>query len=301
MATHNAAGDWNPQLLGELTQRADSPTVSLSLHDLDGAELAFLVRGKDGDGQTDIGPLSNRAQLWTAKYSFLDGSVSNTMPAADEHGATVYAERPRLTSTANGETLLAFRRFGQPDSNAWLGQIALAQRRASNSSYSAPLLLTDEPRQNWQAALAVNPANNQIVIAKIGAAPIIPAGMAANQLTAQLAAQSDEHFVWTTMAAQANESSLDILTIRPEADPALDDKLVLSQVHAAAGSAVAITATVRNLGRNAMAESSVCFYRGVPGSSVLIECRGVPPLNFNDSRAVSVGVGCRQRRAARVR
>ena len=84
------------------------------------------MRGKDGDGQTDIGPLSNRAQLWTAKYSFLDGSVSNVLPAVDEHGASFYAERPRLTSAANGETLLAFRRFGQPDSNAWLGQIALA-------------------------------------------------------------------------------------------------------------------------------------------------------------------------------
>ena len=289
VATHNAAGDWSPQLLGELTQRADSPTVSLSLHDLDSAELAFLVRGKDGDGQTDIGPLSNRAQLWTAKYSFLDGSVSNAMPAADEHGATVYGERPRLTSTANGETLLAFRRFGQPDNNTWLGQIALAQRRANNSSYSAPLLLTDEPRQNWQAALAVNPANNQIVIAKIGAAPIIPVGAAVNQLTAQLAAQNEERFVWTTVAGQANESSLDILTVRPEADPALDDRLALSQVHAATGSTVTITATVRNLGRNAMPEASVCFYRGVPGSSVLIECRGVPPLNFNESRAVSVG------------
>ena len=103
------------------------------------------------------------------------------------------------------------------------------------------------------------------------------------------------------MAAQANEASLDILTIRPEADPALDDKLVLSQVHAAAGSAVAITATVRNLGRNAMAESSVCFYRGVPGSSVLIECRGVPPLNFNERRAVSVGSAAGRRRAARIR
>ena len=51
VATHNATGDWNPQLLGELTQRADSPTVSLSLHDLNSAELAFLVRGKDGDGR----------------------------------------------------------------------------------------------------------------------------------------------------------------------------------------------------------------------------------------------------------
>ena len=197
--------------------------------------------------------------------------------------------------------MLAFRRFGQPDNNAWLGQIALAQRRANNSSYSAPLLLTDEPRQNWQAALAVNPANNQIVIAKIGAAPIIPVGAAVNQLTAQLAAQNEERFVWTTVAGQANESSLDILTVRPEADPALDDRLALSQVHAATGSPVTITATVRNLGRNAMPEASVCFYRGVPGSSVLIECRGVPPLNFNESRAVSVGAACRQRRTARVR
>ena len=114
----------------------------------------------------------------------------------------VYAERPRLTSAANGETLLAFRRFGQPDSNAWLGQIALVQRRASSSSYSAPLLLTDEPRQNWQAALALNPANNQIVVAKIGSAPIMPANTAANPLMAQLTAQSTERFAWTNLAGK---------------------------------------------------------------------------------------------------
>ena len=47
------------------------------------------------------------------------------------------AERPRLTSAANGETLLAFRRFGQPDSNAWLGQIALAQRLVDLSAWLA--------------------------------------------------------------------------------------------------------------------------------------------------------------------
>ena len=289
VAARNATGDWNPQLLGELTQRADSPVVSLSLQHPDSADLAFLVRGKDGDGQTDIGPLSNRAQLWTAQYSFVDGSIFNAMPMPDEHGAPVYAERPRLTGSAAGETLLAFRRFGQPDSNAWLGQISLAQRRTNNASYSAPLLLTDEPRQNWQAALALNPVNNQVVIAKIGAAPIPPAGTASGQAMAMIAAQSDERFAWTNLAAQANETSLDLLVLRPDADPALDDKLALSQVHAAVGSAVTITATVRNLGRNTMRESAVCFYRGVPGSSVRIECRGVPPLNFNESRAVSVG------------
>ena len=115
--------------------------------------------------------------------------------------------------------------------------------------------------------MALNPANNQIVVAKIGSAPIMPANMAANPLMAQLTAQSTERFAWTNLAAETNESSLDLLTIRPEADPALDAELALSQVHPAPGSTVTIAATVRNLGRNTMPESSVCFYRGVPGAA----------------------------------
>lgn len=290
VATPDAAGGWSPQLLGELTRRADSPAVSLSLNDLSSADLAFLVRGVDGDGQTDIGPLSNRAQLWAAKYSFADGSVFNAAPVPGELGAAVYAERPRLTSSAAGETLLAFRRFGTPDDNTWLGQVALARRAGNSASFSAPLLLTNEPRQNWQAALAINPANGQAVVAKIGSAPVQPVGMAADEHLARLAAQSDARFGWANMAAQADDTTLDIVTLRPEADPALDPALALSQAHPAIGSAVTVTATVRNLGRNTATEARVCFYRGAPGSGILVECRGVPPLGFNESRAVAVGM-----------
>lgn len=290
VATPNAAGTWNPQLLSELTRRADSPTVALSVGNPGIAELAFLVRGVDGNGQTDIGPVSNRAVLWAAQYSFADGSVFNAAPAPGEAGGAVYAERPRLTAAASGETLLAFRRFGQPDDNTWLGQIALARRAGVAASFSAPLLLTNEPRQNRQAAIALNPANGQAVVAKIGSAPVLPVGMAANEPLARLATQSDERFAWANLAAQADDTTLDIVTLRPEADPALDPALALSQAHPAVGSPATVTATVRNLGRNTAPEARVCFYRGAPGSDVLIECRGVPPLGFNESRTVAVGM-----------
>ena len=290
VATPNAAGAWTPQLLSELMRRADSPAVSLSPQNPNVAELAFLVRGVDGDGQTDIGPVSNRAELWTAQYSFADGSVTNAAPAPGERGAAVYAERPRLTSAASGETLLAFRRFGLPGDNTWLGQIALARRAGGAAAFSAPLLLTDEARQNWQAAIALNPANGQAVVAKIGSAPVLPVGMAAGQHTAQPAARGDAGFAWANLAAQTNDTTLDIVALNPEADPALDPTLELSQMHPAIGSTVTVTATVRNLGRNPASESRVCFYRGAPGSGSLIECRGAPSLGFNESRTVAVGM-----------
>ncbi|MCX7789887.1 MAG: hypothetical protein N2378_04535 [Chloroflexaceae bacterium] len=290
-ATPDATGTWNPQLLSELTRRSDSPTVALNAANPNIAELAFLVRGVDADGQTDIGPLSNRAELWTAQLNLADGSVFNAARAPGENGETVYAERPRLTSAANGETLLAFRRFGQPNDNTWLGQVALARRAGAAAAFSAPLLLTNEPRQNRQAAIALNPANGQAVVARIGSPPVLPVGIAADEHLARLAAQSDERFVWVNMAAQtSNDTTLDIVTLRPEADPALDPTLALGQTHAAAGSTVTVTATVRNLGRNTAPEARVCLYRGVPGSGTLVECRGVPPLGFNESRQVVIGL-----------
>lgn len=290
VATPNAAGAWSPQLLSELTRRADSPSVALSLANPDLAELAFLVRGVDADGQTDIGPISNRAELWTAQYDFADGSVFNAAPVSGEQGAAVYAERPRLIAATDGETLLAFRRFGRPNDNTWLGQVALARRNGTSAPFSAPLLLTNEPRQNRQAAIALNPANGQAVVAKIGSAPVLPVGVAAGQTMALPAGRSDERFAWTNVVAQTNDTTLDIVALGPEADPALDPALTLSQAHPAVGSTVTVTATVRNLGRNTAPESQVCFYRGALGSGNLVECRGVPPLGFNESRTVSVGM-----------
>lgn len=293
LATYDASG-WSARLLGEQTRRADSPAIALGAADLDHANLAFVVRGVDGDGQTDIGPLSNRARLWTAMVSLVDGSVANAQPAPDDGGAPVYAERPRLATASDGETLLLFRRFGMPEENSWLGQIAVARQAAPAAAYSAPLLLTDEPRQNWQAALALSPAGGQAIIAKIGSPPVLPAGVtaadASAQLAAQLAAPAANAVAWHAMAEQADATTLDLVTLAPTADPALAPTLALAQVHAIPGSTVTVTATVRNLGRNPSPEASVCFYRGTPGSGSLVECRSVSPLAFNASQAVAVAV-----------
>lgn len=284
------AGAWGTTLLGEQTRRADSPTIALSVSDQEHAALAFLVRGKDGDGQTDIGPLSNRARLWVAMVTMLDGSVRNAQPAPGERGAPVYAERPRLVSAANGETLLTFRRFGNPGEHLWLGQTALARQASIGAAFSTPLLLTNEPRQNWQAALALNPSTGQATIAKIGSPPVLPLGATASDVAAQLAAPASSDFAWNVMAAQDGATTLDVITLEPTADPALEPTLALAQMHAVAGSTVTITATVRNLGRNTTAEMSVCFYRGAPGNGSLIECRSTAPLAFNEARDITVNL-----------
>jgi hypothetical protein len=285
------AGGWSASLTSDVTARADSPSVSLSLSNPDQATLAFLARGKDGDGQTDTGVVSNQAQLWTAQYQFGDGSVKEVMPILTESGAPTRAEGPRLSSTISGETLLTFRQFGEAGTSLGLGQTSLARMDNTSMVFSRPLMLTDEPRQNWQAALAVNPINNQLSIVKIGRPPILPAGLTATPLLARLEAQGNDRFNWHGLSANnGNEDTLDVITISPEADPALDSVLMLSQVHADLNSRVTITTTVRNLGRNPTGDLTVNFFSGEPGSGTLIKGVPVTSLDFNAAHQVSIEV-----------
>jgi len=155
-------------------------------------------------------------------------------------------------------------------------------------AFSYPLLLTDEARQNWQAALAVNPINNQLSIVKIGRPPILPAGLQAVSLLERLEAQKLEHFYWQGLRANNSEDTLDVLTISANADPALDPALTLSQTHADLGSSVTISATVRNLGRNPTGALTVNFFSGEPGSGTLIGSQAVAPLDFNAAQQASI-------------
>ncbi len=284
-----AAGGWNAWLTGELTARADSPSVSLTLSNPDQATLAFLVRGKDEDGQTDTGMLSNQAKLWTAQVMLGDGSVTNVMPVLTENGTPARAEAPKLSSTLSGETLLAFRQFGEAGGSLGLGQTSLARLDSSTMAFSQPLMLTDEPRQNWQAVLAVNPLSNQATIIKIGRDPILPAGLNAQPLIAELEAQGTQRFTWQELSTNiSGADTLDVLSILPDADPALDPLLSLSQAHADPGSPVIVSANLRNLGRNPSGELTVSFYRGQPGSGILIGSLPASSLDFNESQQVSL-------------
>ncbi len=135
--------DWiilNPQ---PLPPRVDSPALSSGP---DGLHLAFLVRQPEADGTVPL--LGPNGAVWGATLA--EGQWQ-AKPVHDESGNLVFAEQPSL-ATALGETLLAFRRFDPAsDSNAALGQISLA-RSHNDASFTAPLYLTDEPRQNWQPA-----------------------------------------------------------------------------------------------------------------------------------------------------
>jgi YD repeat-containing protein len=284
-----AAGGWNAWLAGEDTARGDSPSVSLSLNSPGNATLAFLVRGLDEDGQTDTGMISNQAKLWTAQVQLGDGSVTNVMPVLTEEGAPTRAEAPKLTSTPGGETLLVFRQFGQAGSSLGLGQTSLSRLDNSTMAFSQPLMLTDEARQNWQAALAIDPLSNQASIVKIGRDPILLVGLNAGSLIAELEARSMPRFTWQGLYNPiTSDDTLDVLTLLADADPALDPALALSQAHADPGSSVTVTANVRNLGRNASGDLTVNFYAGEPGSGTLIESVLVNSLDFNESAQASI-------------
>jgi hypothetical protein len=286
-----AAGGWSTSLISSATGRADSPTVSLSLSRPDTATLAFLGRGTDEDGQTDTGMLSNQAKLWTAQYQFGDGSMTNVMPVLTEEGMPVRAEGPHLSSNISGETLLAFRQFGEAGTNLGLGQTSLAQLDNTSMTFSKPLMLTDEPRQNWQAALAFDPISNQVSIVKIGRPPIQPENINAALLIERLEVQGVDRFAWNALNVDLDsEDTLDVLTIQPDADPALDPAFRLSQVHADPGATVVISATIRNLGRNPTGGLTVNFFSGEPGNGTLIEGVQVSSLDFNAAQQVSIEV-----------
>jgi len=286
-----APGGWSASLTSELTDRADSPSVALTLSNPNQATLAFLVRGKDEDGQTDTGMLSNQAQLWTAQYQFDSGAVTDLMPVLTESGTPARAEAPRLSSTISGETLLVFRQFGEAGSSLELGQTSLARLDNSTMAFSRPLMLTDGPRQNWQATLAVDPINNKASILKISRPPILPIGSNVEQLIAELKAQQLGRFEWDGLSDNPNsEDTLDVLSLLLDADPALDPALTISQVHANPGSSVTISTTVRNLGRNPSGDLKVDFYRGEPGSGILIQSVPVASLDFNATQQVSIAL-----------
>jgi hypothetical protein len=217
--------------------------------------------------------------------------VTNVVPVLTEEGMPVRAEGPRLSSNISGETLLAFRQFGEAGTSLGLGQTSLAQLDNTSMTFSKPLMLTDEPRQNWQAALAIDPISNQLSIVKIGRPPIQPENTNAALLIERLEVQGVDRFAWNALNVDLDsEDTLDVLTIQPDADPALDPAFRLSQVHADPGTTVVISATIRNLGRNPTGGLTVNFFSGEPGNGTLIEGVQVSSLDFNAAQQVSIEV-----------
>jgi predicted outer membrane repeat protein len=262
-------GAWatvNPQ---PLPPRVDSPAISVGP---DGVRLAFLVR-EDSAGETPL--LGANGALWTAR---LANDTWSAAPLRDEQGAPIYAETPQLAHNS-GETLLLARRFGTESVNAEQGQLTLSQAR-SGGAFGAPLALTDTPQANWQAALAINPLNQQALIlnvtrnlgggAQVQAAPALlgaPAGV-----------------------LNSAASPLSAIDLAVTADPALDALTATPQLPRS-GTLVQVRATVRNSGRNPAEQLVVTLYRGTPGSGAVVAVRPLDTaLAFGETREVAFTV-----------
>lgn len=253
--------DWIVQNPQPLPPRVDSPSISAGA---DGVHLAFLVREASADGS--VGLIGANGVLWTASLS---GGEWQAVPLAGEKGAPVYAERPVL-ATQDMETLLLFRRFEQTSDNRRLGQIALSQQ-VGPQVFSLPLYLTDEPRENWLPALAINPLNGAASILKVArtasTATAASAGIEAGQ--SRLAAQPQ------TLSAQG--APVDALAVPAAADPALDP-LTVTTTSPTPGQVVTVTATVRNLGMSVAQGITVALYKGQPGSGTLVKKVSLPDV-----------------------
>ncbi len=228
-------------------------------------------------------------------------------------GEPVYAEKPSilLNDMMSMGVGVVFRRFGDAGSNGALGQIAQMQikDRAEGCRWQAPpVYLTDDRRPNWlptaayqlrtgdisvlwlQRATESGSAQFQAALAQLEAASTaaLPAAAVetlppASAIESMLATAAEQD---PALAAKANgDDLLKVLTLENVADPSLDPALLIDPPLALAGSAVAITATVRNLG---LADTggidnsvTVELYQGTPPNGVKVQEQVVvEPLSF---------------------
>ncbi len=260
-----------------LPAKADSPTISVNDA---GVSVAFLVRDAAEDGS--VGLLGANGALWIASLS---GTSWSAAPLHDASQAVIYAEQPVLSSHQN-ESLLLFRRFDDNRSNATLGQISLS-RMVGNATLSAPLYLTDESRQNWQPALAINPLTGQAIILKV-----------ARSGTSDTASAVSLHAIAATQALMATDATIlndaadpvTALIVAEGADPALDP-LHLSIRAPAPNTAVIVSTVVRNVGRGIAQNLTVHLYQGTSSSGTALGAIAVPgTLEFNQSAMITFTV-----------
>ncbi len=260
-------GDWVIEQPQALPAGVDSPALSAGP---DGLQLAFLERQAEADGAVPL--LGPNGALWAAA---LANGQWQAAPVRDEVGGLVFAEQPNL-AFAQGETLLVFRRFNPAsDTNAALGQISMS-RAQGGGAFTAPIYLTDEPQQNWQPALAINPANRQAVILKVARAQNTASAASAKAIAASQAIMASQG---STLAAA--QDPVEAVVAIAAADPALDPLQATAGV-LPAGEPITVTVTVRNVGRDPALDVDLTLYQGVPGSAAVLATRELAgPLALN--------------------
>ena len=296
----------NPQ---PLPPRVEMPSVTFESGNTKLLRLAFVVHNLEGDGQSAAALSDNSSIWTASVDLSGQTPVVAGKALLDGAGNEVIGERPRLQTDDAGETLLVFRRFGEVDSQGQLGQAAVSQFvvNAGMDNFTPPVYLTGGLNQHWQSAAALDPTTRKLELLTVERPPVNPAALqalgATNSLDIGVAGYNPQRSAsrhaplspaalsaaaaqvallrslaavpqaapeaTTALTAAANDDPLIAMEFGSDGDPALDPLLQLSQPHAAIGSSVTVTATVRNLGRTAV-PATVLFYRGQPGSGDLV-------------------------------
>jgi predicted outer membrane repeat protein len=267
-----------------LPPRVDSPALNVGPA---GLELAFLVRQPALGVVPLLGP---NGALWTATFA---GNQWQAAPLLDEAGALVFAEQPVLAG-AQGESLLAFRRFSPASlDNGALGQISLARRNA-DGSFTAPIYVTDAPQENWQPALTINPVNRQAMILKVARAQnsqrTLPDGSPRAAIREGRAILAANAGALTAGGFATPQDPVEFIVSAPTADPALDP-LTASASVLPAGQTITVSAILRNVGRDPATGMTVTLYHGLPQGGVMLDSRTVAgPLPLNAAVPLTVAV-----------
>jgi len=285
---------WFTEVLDEadgMPGGAFSPSVALldpQTNGYDRIDLAFLLRRGEVevDGElVSLGAMTNQAQLWQARKFAGEGWLTD--PVVDEVGNPVLGEAPQLyPAGANSEdTLLAFRRFGDAETIGLTGQMAMSKNGLP------PLPYTNDLNQHWLPAFAVDFTTGDAMLVNVsesfGLSATERATLEQKLASASRAARPAAE---TSSFPVPGGGDLETIRILPDADPALDPDLVLSQRHASAGASVAVTATVRNLGPGVTGDLTLEFYDGTAMTGTLIYTRSLTSLIFNESVSVSTTV-----------
>jgi hypothetical protein len=149
------------------------------------------------------------------------------------------------------------------------------------------MYLTDEGRQHWQQSIAINTVSDRAVVLTVGRNA---SGGAASIVSAMGPAVSNARPKLKTDVLAVTNDTVESLVVEAGADPALDARLSLSAAHAAPGSSVIVTTTLRNVGRAAATGLTVNLYAGTPLSGTLIRTKNVADLGFNASSVATFTV-----------
>jgi hypothetical protein len=249
------------------------------------------VRTKDADGVTDTG-IGNTAKLWTAEFKTShSGSMWTEQALLDANNQAVFAERPLLASSAAGERVLLFRRFGPAGTQGMLGQLAISRRMAGDAQYRPPAYISGDGYQHWMAAMTLNPLTNQVLWSDVRRAAVgqqvEKSGAALSLAPVETAAMQAQ----TIAVLSPTDDPVQAGLMAYGADPGLDAVLGLSEQHAAVGTPVTVTAMLRNLGREAASGMKISLYAGTaPGGALLAEQFPAGSLDFNQALTLTFHV-----------